>query len=141
MRGGKRDGAGRKRGVPNKLNASLREKLNAGGIAPLEFMLQVMRDPRQDLAVRLETAKAAAPYLHPRLQAVEHSGTDENTASRHWVVELVASPKHANTAPSDENSPSNEIARLQGPGHPPAGTIISCEVNGVVIPTNRRWLG
>jgi hypothetical protein len=135
MRGGKRAGSERKTGVPNKLTAALREKLNAGGIA------QVMRDPHQDLGVRLETAKAAAPYLHPRLQAVEHSGTDENTASRHWVVELVASPKHANTAPSDENSPSNEIARLQGPGHPSAGTIISCEVNGVGVPTNRRWLG
>ena len=138
MRGGKRDGAGRKRGIPNKLNAALREKLNAGGIAPLEFLLQVMRDPHQDLGVRLETAKAAAPYLHARLQAVEHTG-DENTATHRWVVELVPLPKRE--APSSESLPSNGIARLQGPGHPPAGTIISCEVNGVGVPTNRRWLG
>lgn len=46
MRGGKRPRAGRKKGVPNKINAALREKLMAGGIAPLDYMLTVMRDPK-----------------------------------------------------------------------------------------------
>jgi len=113
MHGGKRAGAGRKRGVQNKLNAALREKLNAAGIAPLEFMLQVMRDMHQDLAVRLEMAKAAAPYLHPRLQAVEHTGKDEKYATpQRWHVELVPSPKRVDTAPSNENLPSSGIAKL-----------------------------
>ncbi|MBU6482465.1 MAG: hypothetical protein KGS09_18215 [Nitrospirae bacterium] len=90
MHGGKRNGAGRKKGAQNKINAALREKLNAGGIAPLEFMLQVMRDADQDLAVRLEMAKAAAPYLHPRLQAIEHSGKDEETLPRSIRVVFVS---------------------------------------------------
>ncbi|WP_332823273.1 hypothetical protein [Stutzerimonas kunmingensis] len=37
-------------------------------------MLQIMRDEAADEAKRLDAAKAAAPYVHPRLAAVEHSG-------------------------------------------------------------------
>lgn len=43
----------------------------AGGIMPLEFMLQIMRDPEADRAERLDMAKAAAPYVHAKLAAVE----------------------------------------------------------------------
>ncbi len=90
MHGGRRARAGRKRGLQNKVNAALREKLMAEGIAPLVFMLQVMRDEHQDLAVRLEMAKAAAPYLHPRLQAVEHSGAGGDPLQHSITVEFVA---------------------------------------------------
>jgi hypothetical protein len=34
-------------------------------------MLGVMRDGRLDPAMRLEAARAAAPYVHPRLSAVD----------------------------------------------------------------------
>lgn len=37
-------------------------------------MLKVMRDESADKAQRLDMAKAAAPYVHPRLAAIEHSG-------------------------------------------------------------------
>ena len=90
MHGGKRARAGRKKGMPNKVTAALRAKLMAEGIAPLVFMLQVMRDEHQDLAVRLEMAKAAAPYLHPRLQAVEHSRTDGDSIQHSLQNEFVA---------------------------------------------------
>lgn len=136
MRGGKRAGAGRKKGIQNKLNGALREKLNAAGIAPLEFMLQVMRNPDQDLAVRLETAKAAAPYLHPRLQAVEYKD-EKNATTQRWRVEIVPMPKRIDTAPANE---SNEIARLQRPGHPPAEGITTW-VNGESTSSGRPWPG
>jgi hypothetical protein len=56
-----------------------------GGITPLEFMLNIMRtEPDSDiedsrilqalLEMRFEAAKAAAPYIHPKLAAVELSG-------------------------------------------------------------------
>ena len=90
MHGGRRTGAGRKKGKQNKVNAELREKLNAHGIMPLEFMLFVMRDKRRPLAVRLEMAKAAAPYLHPRVQAIEHSGKTRNSARRSLTVNFVS---------------------------------------------------
>jgi len=44
------------------------------GVSPLEFMLQVMRNVAEEAPRRLDAAKAAAPYLHARLSAVEHSG-------------------------------------------------------------------
>lgn len=34
---------------------------------PLEYLLTVMRDPREPAVLRLEAAIAAAPYRHPRL--------------------------------------------------------------------------
>ncbi len=43
-------------------------------LSPLDFMLAVMRDPEASLADRKWAAEKAAPYLHPRLQTVEHGG-------------------------------------------------------------------
>lgn len=73
MKGGKRVGAGRPRGAVNKATAQRQAEVAASGITPLEYMLQVMRES-EDEAKRLDAAKAAAPYVHPRLAAVEHSG-------------------------------------------------------------------
>ena len=37
-------------------------------------MIAVMRDPTVDAGRRDEMAKAAAPYIHPKLAATEHKG-------------------------------------------------------------------
>lgn len=37
---------------------------------PLEYLLSIMRDSKKRWPVRFEAAKAAAPYLHPRLAQV-----------------------------------------------------------------------
>ena len=44
--------------------------VRASGPTPLDYLVQVMRDESLDLAKRLDAAKAAAPYLHPRLASV-----------------------------------------------------------------------
>ena len=86
-RGGARKGAGRKAGSATKRTREIADAAMAGGITPLEYMLQVMRleseheDARIQIAreaMRFEAAKAAAPYVHPRLAAVEHTGPDGN---------------------------------------------------------------
>jgi hypothetical protein len=46
------------------------EAVAAGGLSPLEFLLGVMRDPQAAPELRLEAAKSAAPFVHPRLAAV-----------------------------------------------------------------------
>lgn len=46
----------------------------SGALLPLDYMLQVLRDPEASPAERKWAAEKAAPYLHPRLQAVEHGG-------------------------------------------------------------------
>ncbi|GAB4390989.1 MAG: hypothetical protein Tsb0032_00240 [Kiloniellaceae bacterium] len=43
-------------------------------MSPLDYMLQVLRDPEASPAERKWAAEKAAPYLHPRLQSVEHGG-------------------------------------------------------------------
>jgi hypothetical protein len=41
------------------------------GITPLEYLCALFRDDEQPLPVRLDAAKAAAPFMHPRLTAIE----------------------------------------------------------------------
>lgn len=66
--GGKRPGAGRPRGSKAKKTKLLLAAAEAGEL-PVDFLLRVMRDESVDAMVRLDCAKAAAPYLHPRLAA------------------------------------------------------------------------
>lgn len=42
----------------------------ASGMTPLDYLLSVMRDEAQPSAARLDAAKAAAPFVHPRRNAV-----------------------------------------------------------------------
>lgn len=65
---------GRVKGVPNKATAKKAAAIAASGLSPLDYMLNVMRDAGQEPAVRLDAAKSAAPYVHPRLAAIEHTG-------------------------------------------------------------------
>ncbi len=73
--GGARPGAGRKKGGANRINDEARKKALEDGLSPLEYLLGVMRDIRQDDARRLDAAKAAAPYVHARLANVAHTRT------------------------------------------------------------------
>lgn len=72
--GGKRPGAGRKKGAPNKASAKREAEIAKSGKTPLQFLLDRMRDTRADISERIDCAKAAAPYVHPRLASVEYGG-------------------------------------------------------------------
>jgi hypothetical protein len=41
---------------------------------PLDYLLQVMRDPNGPAEMRFEAAKVAAPLAHPRLAVTVHKG-------------------------------------------------------------------
>ncbi len=77
MKGGKRPGAGRRLGSQNIVSQELREQILREGPSPLEYLVEVMRDVTQDTSIRMDAAKAVAPFIHPKLQSVEHSTTDE----------------------------------------------------------------
>jgi hypothetical protein len=62
---------GRPRGSLNKRTQTLLEAAEAGGEMPLDFLLRLMRDSHSPMARRLEAAKAAAPFLHPKLSAID----------------------------------------------------------------------
>jgi len=70
-------------------------------------MLTVMRDPEAAFDVRFEAAKSAAPYIHPRLAAVEHSG-DEDKPIAYQIVSGVPRPE---SVMNDSDSPGAEVQR------------------------------
>lgn len=65
---------GRPKGAASRRRQELTVRAIANGSTPLEYMIAVMRDPDADPARRDEMARAAAPYVHPRLAAVDISG-------------------------------------------------------------------
>jgi hypothetical protein len=87
MRGGKRPGAGRKKGTVSEATRrrkQIAEEAAASGITPLELQLQLMRhlwSEATDKAGKIVNigkamqanvvAKDAAPFVHPRLANVE----------------------------------------------------------------------
>lgn len=70
-RGGKRPGAGRKVGAITRKTREVAERSALEGITPLEYMLKIMRDELGDPDMRLDAAKSAAPYMHPRLSSID----------------------------------------------------------------------
>ena len=97
-KGGARAGAGRKTGSLTKLTRQIAEAVATQGITPLEVMMKVMHQlyeeagnvSKQDLGDKELASEArikllnmaatvgrhAAPYVHPRLSAIEHTGKD-----------------------------------------------------------------
>lgn len=65
---------GRKKGSANKATAAKAAAVEASGLTPLDFLLNVMRGEAYEFSARIDAAKAAAPYIHPRLASVEHMG-------------------------------------------------------------------
>jgi hypothetical protein len=91
---------GRKAGTRNR-KTILREKALAGTeIGPVEFMLGVMRAPEADPRLRLDAAKGAAAFLHPK-PTTSKPGADaklivatvsdaETLTNAEWLVQLQA---------------------------------------------------
>lgn len=77
-RGGKRPGAGRPKGSANRKTQEIANKAADEGITPLEYMIEVMRNVDESPAMRLDAAKSAAPYLHPRLQTTTVRGDEDD---------------------------------------------------------------
>lgn len=81
MRGGKRDGAGRKSGSRNKRTQATVEAAQAAGMLPHEFLCaiaqgQIIDGMTPTFEQRMDAAKAAAPYYAPKLANIEASGPD-----------------------------------------------------------------
>lgn len=105
--GGKRSNAGRPKGVQNKLNAVVKaEILKSAKVLPLEFLLQIQNEPEPTRRAneeplvfvaryqlwatqRLDAAKAAAPFVHAKLQAIEHSGPGGGPVPHKIEIEFI----------------------------------------------------
>jgi hypothetical protein len=70
-RGGRREGAGRPLGsIDRKARSLIIEAEREGLQMPLDFLLDLMRDPEMPLRDRAFCAVAAAPYVHARRAVV-----------------------------------------------------------------------
>lgn len=74
MAKGIKTGGGSRKGRRNKATATREAKIAASGLTPLEYMLKVLRNKKEDKDRRLDAAKAAAPYVHPKLSSIVHKG-------------------------------------------------------------------
>jgi len=116
--GGRRPGAGRKKGVRNKRTAEMIAEARTNGKMPVDFMLEVMRSeiPKElkdrleqvnssaDVTLelmatltkwsdtRMEAAKSVAPYLHPRLANLEVSGNKNKPLYVRKVTRAIVDP-------------------------------------------------
>lgn len=93
MRGGARPGAGRKKGSVTKATVYRQEmlaKAAAEGISPLEVMMTAMREAWEagDKEKAVQVAEKAAPYIHAKLAAVQHSG-DADAPLQHVISSAV----------------------------------------------------
>lgn len=84
--GGRRPGAGRKPGSVTQRTREIAEAIATEGGTPLEFLTQIYRDETQELDRRIDCAKAAAPYVHARLAAVQVNGPGEEGEHLHRVL-------------------------------------------------------
>lgn len=100
-RGGARSGAGRKKGAATKRTREIADKAVESGETPLEVMLRIMREPtaHEDPKVQIareamvfEAAKAAAPYMHPRLATMTVAGDPERPLAFERIVREIVKP-------------------------------------------------
>jgi hypothetical protein len=78
---------GRQRGTPNKATVAKAVALKAASadptITPLQFLLDVMRDPTSPTDLRIQVARAAAPLVHGK----SRTASPGNTLGRPGTVE------------------------------------------------------
>lgn len=90
--GGRRAGAGRPRGSRNRrtiaLSQATAEAQQAArtGETPLDFLLRVMRNTKNAMQIRIDAAKAAAPYIHPRLSSIELNQNPKGETHDEYVL-------------------------------------------------------
>lgn len=99
---------GRQKGTPNKktlLRAETLARLSIEGSDPVDFMLNVMRNPHVPLDMRLDAAAKVAPFVHPRLQAVMHA---EQPSGKSELQELLEELDGTSRGPPDYTDLSAE---------------------------------
>lgn len=79
---------GRKKGTRNHASVKREAEIAASGLTPLQYMMQRLRDESLSPTERLDAAKAAAPYVHPRLNSVDmRASADVVTEVRRTLVD------------------------------------------------------
>ncbi len=120
--GGKRPGAGRPKGAsvrknPKRLERIKQRALEEGKIVPLDYFMGVLNDPEATDDERMEAAKAGAPYMHPRLQAVAFSGDAPHKTHEQRLLELDALAQERTATAETDPVPHEPRFPNQRPGN------------------------
>jgi hypothetical protein len=112
--------AGRPKGSKTRYSATLqRQMLHSDSSTPLEYLVSVYTDENNSLRDRLDAAKAAAPYVHPRLSAVEVSNnTPYRDVTEIPTAELLAIINGESGEGSCDSSPDSHL-QIRGSGDSP----------------------
>lgn len=91
VRGGPREGAGRRPGAHNRLIKENVEKAKTTGELPHEFLLRISRGEDIDgytpnFQERVSAAQAVAPYFAPKLASIEQSGKNGEPIQISWPL-------------------------------------------------------
>ena len=62
---------GRPRGSANMRSLELATRIEGEGLTPVEYLVSVYRNKRVSKSLRIAAARAAAPYVHSKLCAIE----------------------------------------------------------------------
>lgn len=96
-RGGKRPGAGRRKGSKNKKVIEREQAAAAAaaaGLDPLQYVLDVMRNPKAKISRRDWAAGTALPYVRARLQSIQ-GDPDKPIIHEHRIAPMDAARRIA----------------------------------------------
>jgi hypothetical protein len=124
---------GRQKGTPNKKRERIAkiEHQVAVGLMPIDFMLEAMRNTSLAFPWRADMAKAAAPYVHPRLATIDHRNSDGglfNLQIKQFFINVQAAPAVVSAAMPDVIE--GEIVSEQSNGHAGNGMTVKRFGNG-----------
>ncbi len=107
---GQKKAGGRKKGTPNRATAKREAEIAKTGKTPLQFLIDRMRNRKADMAERIDCAKAAAPYVHPRAATTVNLDAKLNITEVRDVIVDPRDPDH-----------DRRLARDAAPDDPQAG--------------------
>lgn len=84
--------AGRPRGKLNQFAMETARQVEESGQTPVDLLVSMYRDVSLDIKLRIDAARAAAPYVHPRLATseVDLTTTPKESAEEYSDEELMA---------------------------------------------------
>ena len=114
---------GRQRGTPNRATSAKAAEIASSGMTPLDYLVSVYRDETATRPERLEAAAKAAPYVHPRLSAIEYTAPAEpeedvdlselDQEDRDALRKMLE--KHAKRDTDDGDQPGQGVSNDLGP--------------------------
>ena len=84
----KKRGRGRIKGSHNKATQQQIDKMRSSGLSPLEYLASIYQDESEDKRIRIDAAKAAAPYVHARLASTEVKAALTEITQEEWLTSL-----------------------------------------------------